>query len=139
MRLFLDTNVVIDLLGVREPFYRSAALISTLADSRKVTVVASSITYTTCEYVLSKYMRRESVIHKLRHFKLISQVANVDDAVIGKALQSDFTDFEDAVQYHSAVGADCQIIITRDSQHFKKSALPVMTPDEFLRSIGHKV
>jgi predicted nucleic acid-binding protein len=137
MRLFLDTNVVIDLLGERIPYYRAAALIATLADSGRVTIVVSSITYTTCDYVLSKYMGRDSVIHKLRQFKVISQVAAVDDAVIGRALQSDFPDFEDAVQYYSAMNAECGAIITRNPKHFKQSELPVMTPDEYLKGIGH--
>lgn len=136
IRLFLDTNVVIDLLGERIPYYRSAALIATLADIGEITLMTSSLSYTTTEYILSKQLKQESVIAKLRRFKVISEIASVDDSVIEKALQSDFSDFEDAVQYHSAVNANCQIIITRNPRHFKLSVLPVMTPDEYLNSIG---
>jgi len=136
IRLFLDTNVVIDLLGERVPYYRSAALIATLADIGEITLMTSSLSYTTTEYILSKQLKQESVIAKLRRFKVISEIASVDDGVIEKALQSDFPDFEDAVQYHSAVNANCRIIITRNPRHFKLSALPVMTPDEYLKSIG---
>lgn len=136
IRLFLDTNVVIDLLGERIPYYRSAALIATLADIGEITLMTSSLSYTTTEYILSKQLEQESVIAKLRRFKVISEIASVDDGVIEKALQSDFSDFEDTVQYHSAVNANCQIIIARNPRHFKLSALPVMTPDEYLNSIG---
>ena len=75
---------------------------------------------------------------KLRKFKIISEVAMLDDEIIEKGLNSNFSDFEDAIQYFSALKANCNIIVTRNIKDFKESQLLVMTPDEFLASIKKK-
>jgi predicted nucleic acid-binding protein len=132
-RLFLDTNVVIDLLGEREPFYRHAAMLALLADKGQLQLVTSSLSFVTTEYVLCQYEGKEAVLDKLRKFKTLTEVATVDDPVIDKALHSGFSDFEDAVQYHSALKSNCQIIITRNKKDFKRPEIPVLSPEEFLK------
>jgi predicted nucleic acid-binding protein len=135
MKLFLDTNVMLDFLGERDPFYISAAKIATLADKRKIKIVASALSYATLSYFLTKYYGLEKTKDKLRKFKVISEICELDALIIDKGLNSDFSDFEDALQYYSALRTDSDIIITRNGKDFKKSQIPVMTPDEFLKSI----
>jgi predicted nucleic acid-binding protein len=135
MRLFLDTNVMLDLLGERDPFYVSAAKIATLADKRSLQIIVSALSYATISYFLTKYDGLEKTKDKLRKFKVISEICELDDVIIEKGLNSDFSDFEDSLQYFSALRAECDIIITRNGKDFKKSEIPVMTPDEFLNSI----
>lgn len=135
MKLFLDTNVMLDLLGERDPFYISAAKIATLADKRSVQIIVSALSYATISYFLIKYDGLEKTKDKLRKFKVISEICELDDVIIEKGLNSDFSDFEDSLQYFSALRTDCDIIITRNGKDFKKSEIPVMSPDEFLNSI----
>ncbi len=135
MKLFWDTNVMFDFLGERDPFYISAAKIATLADKREVTVIASALSYATISYLLTKYEGIEKTKDKLRKFKVISEICELDELIIEKGLNSDFSDFEDSLQYYSALRTECDIIITRNGKDFKKSQIPVMTPDEFLNSI----
>ena len=135
MRLFLDTNVMLDLLGEREPYYISAAKIATFADKRSLKIIVSALSYATISYFLTKYDGLEKTKEKLRKFKVISEICELDELIIEKGLNSDFSDFEDSLQYFSALRTDCDIIITRNGKDFKKSELPVMTPDEFLFSI----
>ena len=135
MKLFWDTNVMLDFLGEREPFYISAAKIATLADKREVTVIASALSYATTSYFLTKYEGLEKTKDKLRKFKVISEICELDELIIEKGLNSDFSDFEDSLQYFSALRTECDIIITRNAKDFKKSQIPVMTPDEYLNSI----
>lgn len=135
MKLFWDTNVMLDFLGERDPFYISAAKIATLADKREVTVIASALSYATISYFLTKYEGLEKTKDKLRKFKVISEICELDELIIEKGLNSDFSDFEDSLQYFSALRTECDIIITRNGKDFKKSQIPVMTPDEFLNSI----
>jgi len=135
MKLFWDTNIMFDFLGERDPFYISAAKIATLADKREVTVIASALSYATISYLLAKYESLEKIKDKLRKFKVISEVCELDELIIEKSLNSDFSDFEDSLQYYSALRTECDIIITRNGKDFKKSQIPVMTPDEFLNSI----
>lgn len=134
-RLFLDTNVILDLLAERHPFYNPIAKIATLADQKKLILVASPLSFTTVEYVLRKFEPSESVLNKLRKFKIICEISEVNDETIDKALNSDFKDFEDAVQYFSALHAQCTVIITRNEKDFKHSTLAIMTSEEYLSSI----
>jgi predicted nucleic acid-binding protein len=134
-KLFLDTNVILDLLSERVPFYESVAKIATLADQKNLKLVASPISFTTVEYVLRKFESAELVLNKLRRFKIICEVGTIDEETMEKALNSDFQDFEDAVQYFCALQADCSVIITRNGKDFKNSILPIMTGEEYLSSI----
>jgi len=136
MRLFWDTNVMLDFLGEREPFYLSAAKIATLADKRAIQIVVSSLSYATISYFLTRYYGLEKTKEKLRKFKVISEISALDEVIIEKGLNSNFSDFEDALQYFCAWQSSSDIIITRNGKDFKKSAIPVMSPDEFLSGLG---
>ncbi len=133
-KVFLDTNVVIDLLGEREPFYNSAAMIATMADYGKINIVVSTLTFSTVYYILSKFEAKESVREKLRKFKVIVELSDLTDRIIDKGLASNFSDFEDSLQYYCAINNDCNIFITRNGRDFQKSDIPVLTPDEYLKS-----
>jgi len=134
-RLFLDTNIMLDLLGERIPFYHSIAKIATLADKRKITIVVSALSYATVSYFLTKYENSEKAKEKLRKFKIISEICDLDGLIIEKGLNSNYTDFEDSLQYFSALKSDCGIIITRNGKDFKLSQIPIMTSEEYLSSI----
>jgi predicted nucleic acid-binding protein len=139
-KLFLDTNVILDLLGEREPFYDSVAKIATLADKGKINLIVSALSYSTVFYLLSKFEEYQVVKNKLIKFKVIADTSDLTDKIIDKGLTSKFTDFEDALQYHCAVKKDCNILITRNEKDFKYSEIPVMTPDEYLKSLkGNKI
>ena len=136
MRLFWDTNVMLDFLGEREPFYLSAAKIATLADNKALQIVVSALSYATISYFLTKYYGPEKTKEKLRKFKVISEISTLDEVIIEKGLNSEFSDIEDALQYFCAWQSSCDIIITRNVKDFKKSAIPVMSPDEFLSGLA---
>ena len=135
MKLFWDTNVMLDLLGEREPFYLAAAKIATLADKKKLEITVSALSFATVSYLLTKFEGLRKAKEKLRKFKVISDICELDEIIIEEGLNSDFSDFEDALQYFSALRAECDIIITRNAKDFKKSQIAVMTPDEFLLSL----
>jgi predicted nucleic acid-binding protein len=137
-RLFIDTNVMMDLLGERVPHYDAIAKIATLADKGKVKMVVSAFSYPTVYYLLTKFESSGKVKEKLRKFKIISEISDLDDTIIEKGLSSNFPDFEDALQYHCALKADSDIILTRNAKDFKESAIPVMSGEEFLQSLKNK-
>jgi len=137
-KLFLDTNVVVDLLGEREPFYESVAKIATLADKGGIHLVVSALTYSTVYYLLSRFEDKEVVKEKIRKFKVIAETSDLTNKVIDKGLSSKFGDFEDSLQYYCAVNSDCNILITRNGKDFKESEIPVLTPYEYLKSLNYK-
>lgn len=135
-KLFLDTNVILDLLGERQQFYEPAAKILSLADKGQINLVASALSFSTIFYLLSRFEAVEMVKDKLRKFKVLVETADLTDKIIEKGLVSEFSDFEDALQYHSALDAGCKIIITRNFKGFKGSVLPVLSPVEYLKSLS---
>ncbi len=134
-KLFIDTNVMLDLLGERAPYYDAIAKIATFADKGQVKLVVSALSYAITFYLLAKFEGSNVVKEKLRKFKVISVVADLTDKVIDKGLSSNFPDFEDALQYHCAITMDCNILITRNVKDFKGAVIPVLTPLEYLRSL----
>ncbi len=137
-KLFLDTNIVIDLLGEREPFYNSAAQIATLADKGKIQLIVSALTYSNVYYWLSRFEDKEVVKEKIRKFKVIAETSDLTDKIIDKGLSSKFANFEDSLQYFCAVKEDSNILITRNGKDFKESDIPVLAPDEYLKSLKNK-
>lgn len=137
-KLFLDTNVVVDLLGEREPFYDAAAKIATLADKGKIELIVSALTYSTVYYLLSRFEGKEAVKEKIRKLKMIAETADLTDNIVDKGLASNFTDFEDSLQYYSALNTECSLLITLNGKDFKESDLPVLTPDEYLSILKNK-
>ena len=135
MKAFIDTNVMLDFLGERESFYLSAAKIATLADKGKIEIIVSALSYATVSYFLTKYEGLEKTKDKLRKFKVISNICELDEKIIDKGLNSDFSDYEDSLQYFSALRAECDVLITRNTKDFKSAQIPVLTPDEFLNSL----
>ncbi len=137
-KLFLDTNVLVDLLGEREPFYDSIAKIVTLADKGNIELIVSAFTYPTVYYLLSRFENKELVKEKIRKFKVIAGTSDLTDKIINKGLSSKFNDFEDSLQYYCAVETDCNVLITRNAKDFKASEISVLTPDEYLNSLKSK-
>ena len=134
-RLYLDTNVMLDLLGERKPFYDAIARIVSFADIGKFKLLVSTLSYSTVYYLLTKFESHMVVIEKLRKFKILTESADLSDEIIDKGLVSDFSDFEDALQYYCALDAGCDIILTRNLKDFKHSSIPVLTPDQFIKTI----
>lgn len=124
-----------DLLAERIPFFDSIAKVATLADQKKLTLIVSPLSFTTVDYVLNKFEPSESVLNKLRRFKIICEVCEVNEETIAKGLNSSFKDFEDAVQYFTAIQSGCSIMITRNGKDFKSSTIPIMTAEEYLSSL----
>lgn len=135
MKLFLDTNVLIDLIGKREPFFKEIAVIASLAENKKIRLVSSSLSFVNTVYVISKEVERKIVLETLQKFRFICEVSDIDEIVIDKSLITNFNDFEDAVQYFSALHHKSDVIITRNKKDFKNSEISVLTPTEFLATI----
>lgn len=137
-RLFLDTNIMLDFLGERVPFYDSIAKVVTLADKGQISIIVSALSYSTVSYFLTKFENKETTKEKLRKFKIISEIADLNEQIIEKGLNANFRDFENSLQYFSAISSDCNILITRNGKDFRNSSIPVMTAEEYLKSIHKK-
>ncbi|MGV3547979.1 MAG: type II toxin-antitoxin system VapC family toxin [Pedobacter sp.] len=134
-KVFLDTNIIIDFLGERKEFYEAAAKVLSLADKKKIKIYTSPTSISNSYYLLSKFESAKVVLEKIRKLKLFCNISIMDDEVIEKAINSDFKDFEDAMQYYSAIVTNCDIIITRNERDFKSALIPVMNAESFLQTL----
>lgn len=134
--IFLDTNVLMDILANREPFYKSSSEIYKLGLRKKVILFTSSNTISTLHYLLKKFTTEENIRQSLDEVTTILSIIPVDINIIKKSLKSNHKDFEDAIQIVSAQSIntmDC--IVTRDLKDYKFAEINVLTPDDFLNTI----
>lgn len=129
--VFVDTDIVLDLLARREPFYDAAARLFSLAETGSISLSVSSLTFANLFYILRKQVSGKHAHEVLRNFKQLVTVLPVDDAVIEQALKAGFTDFEDAVQYYAALGAGCSALLTRNGRHYRKAEMAVMSAEAY--------
>lgn len=135
--IFIDTNVVIDFLSNRQPFAIDAAKLFNLAVEKKIQVFISAVSYNNIYYILRQSLTGKASIRLLEELIGMTAIADVTADVIRQSLKSDFKDYEDAIQYYSALNIpEVEFIVTRNTRDFKKSTLPVLTPSEALAVIG---
>jgi predicted nucleic acid-binding protein len=135
-KLFIDTNILIDLLSRREPFFEDAAALFSMADKKEFGLSVSSLTIANTGYVLLKQMKPNEAKSVLRKLRLILNVLPMDDKIIDLALNDNtFTDFEDGIQYFTAIENEQDVIITRNLKDFRNSKLPALTAKQFIESL----
>ncbi len=135
-RVFLDTNIILDLLGERPEHYLAAARVLTLADRKLIQVFTSVTSLTNVYYVLCRHENPKTALEKIKSFKLLCSMSVLNDEVMNKALVSPFKDLEDAVQYYSALATGCDIFLTRNAKDFKHAHLPVMSAEAYLHRLS---
>lgn len=135
-RVLLDINVLIDVLARREPYYAASAAVWAGAESRGIEGFVSANSITTAYYLLRKVSDRATAKQGIHLTKQVFHIASIDEALIEKALNSSFDDFENAVQHETALRVKATAIITRNVRDFRYSSVSVFTPDAFLDRIA---
>lgn len=131
-KIFVDTDVCLDLLSGRKPFNAFAEQLFTLADLGKIEIYVSSLSFSNIDYILQSQYKMNDSRKILSRFKTLVFVLPVDDKIINLALASDFGDFEDAIQYNTAIENNIKILLTRNLKDYRKSLIQVMNPETFL-------
>jgi predicted nucleic acid-binding protein len=134
-KLFIDTDVILDLLAARAPFYEHAATLFSLADKNKLVLHVSSLSFSNLNYILSKQFTAAQARKQLLKFKTLVKVLAVDEKIVALALASDFKDFEDALQYFTATSNNIKMLVTRNLKDYKLADIPVMTAEMYLRTL----
>ncbi len=134
--VFVDTNVLLDVLLAREPFLADSQRIWTLCERKTIRGVASAASFLNVYYIVRRLASRREAERAIHGMRDIFQIVPVDSDAIDSAMKSQSADFEDAVQLACAIRAKAICIITRDERHFAGSALSVMAPDVFLAKLG---
>src|SRR3972149_1106332 len=133
-RVFVDTDVVLDLLTKREPFFQSAILLFNLAEQKEIDAYISPISISNLFYILRKINGNAAAISAINKPRFILGIVRMDQRVVDFALTSGFNDIEDALQYYTAVENNMEVLITRNVKDYKKRDIQIMTCDEYLES-----
>ncbi len=139
IKLFVDSDTILDLLAEREPHYIHAARLFTLINQNKIVAYTSPLIFANLHYLLKKQTTNSVALKSLRKLKTFINILPMDERVIGQSLNSEFNDFEDAIQYYTAVNNGITLIITRNNIDFRRSKIDVLTAEEFLKSLDTKL
>jgi predicted nucleic acid-binding protein len=136
VKLFVDTNVVLDVLAQREPWFKDSSRLLAHIEEGRATGHIAAHTLTTLHYLLSKHLGQQKTAAVLIDLIALLQVEPVDVQALQQALALGWGDFEDAVQAVTAVRCQADYLLTRNPRDFKQSPVPVITPSEFLALFG---
>src|ERR1035437_2124729 len=113
-KVFADTDICIDLLSGRKPFNANSEKFFSLADIGKIKVFVSALSFSNIDYVLRSQYKGSHSRKTLAKFKTLVTVLPVDSKTIDLAIASEFNDFEDAIQYNTAIESGITIFVTRN-------------------------
>ena len=129
---FFDTDVILDISIKREINIKNSVKILNSIEKGEYKGYTSSVIFSNIYYIQRKLIGHEVSINFLKNLRLLLTVLNVNDQIIQKALESEFKDFEDAIQYFTALENNIDCIITRNTKDYIKSSIPVYSPAELL-------
>jgi predicted nucleic acid-binding protein len=132
MKVFLDTNILLDVLARREPFYEPAARLWTLVEGGNLTGLVSVLSLPNLYYILRRQKNVSSARKAVALLRDIFTLVPLDVQILNQGLDSDISDFEDALQYFAAQRAGASVLITRNAKDFPDHPLPIQAPEAFL-------
>ena len=135
-KLFIDTDIILDIFAKRKPFYNPAAQLFAQIDEKKVDAYTTPVVFSNLFYILSKFKSRKFALSSLRKLRLLLAIIQVDEKVIDLALNSEFKDFEDAIQFYAAKFHNLDFIITRNVKDFVSKEIIVLTAEDYNERFG---
>jgi len=132
MDVLLDTNVLMDVLLDREPFVADSQQVWLLAERGKIRGLVSAISFPNVYDVIRKLSGLRQANRSMTMLRDVFVPVACDEQVLQQAMDAEFKDFEDAIQYFSALRSDADCLISRNPKHFRAGDIPVLTPSEFL-------
>ena len=134
-KIFLDTDIILDLLTERQPHFKAAVELFLRIQNKTILAYTSPVVFANIFYILNKHFDKTKAIQSLIKLKSLVQVLNCGDRVIELALSSDFTDFEDSIQYYTALENNIKTLITRNIKDYSTANITISTPMEYINSL----
>lgn len=141
MKVFIDTNIVIDFLSGRPSYLQEAEAIFQLADSKEIDLIVSDLTIVNTVYILQKLRYALSDIYdSIDRIKYLFKIVSVGNTIVNKCLNLRSKDFEDSIQYYSAQKAGADILVTNNKKDFTfTGTVTVVSSKEFLEKMNIEV
>jgi len=137
LKVLFDTNVILDALYRRPPYYQAAASLMNRVEGKQLQGFLSAHSVTTIDYLTTKAYDRETATKAVRNLLALFQIAEVNQATLSLALDLPFEDYEDTVLCQAGISAGAEVLVTRNLRDFRKASLPTYSPQELLARL-HK-
>ena len=131
MKVFVDTNLLLDVLAEREPFYKHSARVWSMAETGAWKCMISVISLNNIFYIVRKTRDTATARQVLVLLRDVFTGVALSPRILNQAIDSDMADFEDAIQFYSAIHVGAEYLLTRNVSDFPQDSLPVLTPEEF--------
>jgi predicted nucleic acid-binding protein len=136
MNVLVDTNVILDVLLERHPFYDNSFLFFQLVDQKDIRGYVSAVSITDMFYIVQKQQGKNAARNAVKQLLQVFYPATVTDRNIYCAVELEWDDFEDSVQYTLREGLSVDYIITRNSKDFSSGSIEALTPEQFIQAIA---
>jgi predicted nucleic acid-binding protein len=137
VKVLLDTNIVVDVALERQPFFGNSETVLSFVEEGQIEGYISASSFGDLFYILRKQKGRDLAHEFLREIVTFCQVATVDSTIINMALTVNFKDFEDAIQYSTAVLNHLDAIITRNPRDFPVTIPRIITPEQLIQELSN--
>ena len=139
MKVFIDTNIVLDFLQDRQPFVEDAVRLFERVDNGEIEGFIAATTITNIYYIVRRVAGVQAAQNAIAQVLTDLHICAVDRSVLEQALSLNFRDFEDAVQYASGIAYGVDVIVTRDASGFIDAEIPVMSPGKLNKTLDNKL
>lgn len=133
MKVYLNTDVILDYLFAREPFYSDSLEIIAMIEKKKIEGYISSLILWNIYYVLAKYLGETDARNKIKLFRKMIEIIPIDSTIIDKGLNSNIKDFEDSIQYFAAQTENIDFFITGNIKDYPRKGINIITPENFIK------
>jgi predicted nucleic acid-binding protein len=131
-KIFIDSDIILDVLVQRDKFYESAAEIFDLGYSKNLDLYTTAVVLANVFYILRKKYGTEKSREQLQKLRLIIKILPINEKIVDDVLASKFGDFEDGLQYFSAKENRIPVIVTRNIRDYKVKDVIIQTPEEYI-------
>ena len=132
-RVFVDSDIILDLLAKRELFYDNAAKIFMRAHEKKIELFTSAVVLANVFYILRKINGNEETKRQIRNLRLLVHILPINQNIVDMALNSKINDFEDGLQYFAAKENNIPVIITRNTRDYKEKDMAILSTEEYIK------
>ena len=133
-KVFIESDIILDVLAKRNGFFESAAMLLDLGVKNTLDLYTSAVVLANVFYILRKKYGIEKSKEQLRNLRYIIKILPINQKTVDDVLNSKFNDFEDGLQYFSAMENQIPVLITRNIKDYKEKALLILTAEEYLRN-----
>ena len=133
--VFIDRDVILDMLLTRDPFWGYSQLLFLESQNREIVLGTSVLAIANVNYILGKKIGASAAKNAIKTLVKRINILSFESDIIDLALTGNFNDLEDGIQYLIAKRYKCDVIITRNIKDYKQSTIPVLTAEQFLRTL----